>query len=231
MRKLYIVATAILAAGVLFFGHTAQAIENGGESTAPSATAERREKTFEEMKEHAAERRAKLAEQFKEAREKAKERREGIKEKFKERRAKLKQEICERREARLQKLLPKLTNSAGRLQSNTDRMFERVKGFYEKGQLSVSNYDELVANVETAKATSAAAVENIKEFEFDLSCEDREAGNRLAGFREAVREARTSIKAYRTTLVKLISALRSAIADKTGSEQPSDNPAKPEEEQ
>ncbi len=148
-----------------------------------------------------------------EARANAQERVEQIRQDVQERRAQVMQDVCERRQDRLQENIPNLARGATALQNAMDSIYERVQGFYEDGQLTVSNYDELNDNVAAAQADAAASVEAVLEFEFELDCEDPNLGEQMDGFRQAVSEAREELKEYRGELVELIRALRAEAAE------------------
>jgi len=143
----------------------------------------------------------------------AQERKQEIMTRVEERRAQIKQDVCERRQERLESTLPRLATSANRVQDVIDTMYDRVAGFYEDGQLTVDNYDELVEDIEDARVDAEEAVTTVNNFEFELDCEDADVGEQLDGFRTAVREARDELKDYRTALVSLISDLRAEAAE------------------
>jgi|GEM_PF-1504169 hypothetical protein len=168
--------------------------------------AEDREAIREQARERAEERRTS-----------AQERKQEIMADVEERRAQIKQDVCERRQERLESTLPRLATSATRVQGVIDTMYERVAGFYEDGQLTVDNYDELIDDIEKARVEAETATTAVNEFELELDCENQNVGEQLDGFRTAVREARDGLKDYRTALVSLISSLR-AEATETSSE-------------
>lgn len=186
----FISATFVLVAvAVPVFGHGGEVHERGGVQ--------------------AQEHRGRAAE----ARNSAEERVQSIRQNIEERRARIAQEVCERRSERLQAVIPRLSTSSTTLQTTMDKMYERVQDFYDNGQLTVDNYEELNANVLSAQAESAAAVEAVRTFEFELDCEEAGVGQQLDGFREAVGQARDELKSYRAALVAFISALRAEAAE------------------
>lgn len=147
-----------------------------------------------------------------EKRESAEVRKAEIGQKVEERRAEIKKEVCERRQGRLATVIPRLSQGATSVKSSLDTVYNRVVGFYEKGQLTVENYDELVGAVETAKASSEGAVASIGEQSFTLDCDNPNVGQQLDGYRVATKSARTALMNYRDALVQLISAMRSAAS-------------------
>lgn len=143
----------------------------------------------------------------------ARERATQIRDTVQQRRAQILSDVCERREQHLNQLIPRLSNNATTLLGVMDTIYERVQGFYETGQLTVANYDGLKANADAAQIEAAAAVQTLADYEFDLNCDNAEAGNKMESFRLAANEAKEELKAYRTELVALISALRAEAAE------------------
>ncbi len=162
--------------------------------------------------------RAQAQENSQTARQQSQERVEAIKQEVAERRAEIEQEVCERRQDRLNTVMPRLATSSNTLKSTFDTIYERVQGFYDSGQLTVENYDELKEAVDAAQANAEAAVEAINNYEFELDCENSNVGQQLDGFRQAVSEARTELKSYQEALVNLISALRAEAAEQQETE-------------
>jgi len=160
-----------------------------------------------------------------EAREKAEDRVDKLKQKTEERKLVIKQEVCQRKQDKLQKVVPRLANGATSVKSSIDKVYERVAGFYEKGQLTVSNYDELDANVAAAKADAEVSLEAIASYNLEVDCENPNLGQQLDAYRSTIKDAKESLKAYRKALVELISSMRAAAADKSTTEEP----AKPED--
>ncbi|MBA2279047.1 hypothetical protein H0V99_01215 [Candidatus Saccharibacteria bacterium] len=147
-----------------------------------------------------------------EARESKEERIAEIKQQVESRKLAIKQNVCEKRAAKLQAAIPKLSKGATSVKIAIDKMYERVQGFYESGQLTVDNYQELVDAIELSKANAETALETVENYEFVVDCESETVGQSLDAFRAAVNEAKTALKQYRKDLVELISSLKSESA-------------------
>lgn len=132
---------------------------------------------------------------------------------------------CERNQERINAMMPRLAQSAVTQQRVLDTMYERVVGFYEKGTLSVDNYEELVADVETAKAETADVLQLLGESEVEVDCEADGIGGQLALYREAVGEVRNQLKVYRSTLVELIKSMNAATTEPEDSTFPENEAA------
>lgn len=151
----------------------------------------------------------KIEEHREQAKQKISEKRENAQVKSAEKR----QEACERRVSIIEDKLNRMDQHANRLLGVIDSFYTKVTGFYEKGQLTVSNYDELLAAVDEAKATASAEVAAMADLSVDIDCTDPEVAVVIGSFREATSSARTALKAYRAALVDLISAMRAAAAE------------------
>lgn len=164
-----------------------------------------------------------------EARQTAEARVDQIKQEVEERKTTIKQEVCERRQERLQTVMPRLATGATSVKNSLDTVYERVQGFYNDGQLTVSNYDELNGNVAAAKADAEVALAAVESYQFELDCDNPNVGEQLDGFRTLVSDTRDSLKNYREQLVALISSMKAAAAEEAES-NPDDTNATEESE-
>lgn len=147
------------------------------------------------------------------AKQKAQERIAEIKTQIEARKLQLSQDKCERHKARLEAAIPRLGTHASRHLAVIDKIYERVQGFYESGQLTVSNYEELKATIDAAQVDASAAVTALQEYQIEVDCESEDVGEQLDGVREAANQAKEALKTYRKALVELISSLRAEAAE------------------
>jgi hypothetical protein len=159
------------------------------------------------------------------AREQAQERRKTkqarvteIKEEVAARKLAVKASVCEKQEAKLNAMIPRVTRNAGVIKGVIDKHYQRVQDFYASGQLTTPDYDTLVTAIELAKANAEASIETIEEYEVTVDCTSEEAGEQLDGFRSAAQKAKDDLKTYRKEVVALISALKSANASQNQEE-------------
>jgi hypothetical protein len=174
------------------------------------------------------------------ARSKAQEKRKNketriaeIKEEVAARKLAVKQSVCEKKEARLDALIPRVTKNATNIKGVIDKKYEQVQDFYETGQLTVSNYSELVEVVELSKANAEESLETLSEYEFDeVDCEANNLAEQLDLFRSAASDTKEDLKTYRKDLVSLISSMQSANsnANRTGGTESTDDSGEDETE-
>lgn len=141
------------------------------------------------------------------------ERKAEIEQRVAERQEQVATERCEQRQAVIERIIPRLANGANTVFDRIDSVYMKIVGFYEDGQLTVSNYEELVDAIELSRANAEEAVAVIGEFEFELDCEENGVGQQLDGYRTAIAEARDELKLYRADVVELISSLRAEAAE------------------
>lgn len=158
-----------------------------------------------QLREKQAEAKARLEE----ARQKVQE----MKVKLENRQAKLddaKKKICEKRQANIKK---HMTNTAARGERQLTvftKIAERVQKFYVDKNLSVANYDELVAAMETAKADARKAVDAAKTDSTTFQCGADNPKGLADTFKERLKVEIEALKAYRTSVKNLIVAVKSA---------------------
>lgn len=134
------------------------------------------------------------------------------------------QAACERRVEKLEKSMERITTQATRLLGVMDSFHEKVEGFYDKGQLTVSNYDELSANVDSARDAATTEIEALEELNEEIDCTDPEVVVNVSAFKGSANAAKEALREYRKSLVELISSMRSAAAeDKADASEASDD--------
>ena len=124
---------------------------------------------------------------------------------------------CEKRQASINNRISNYADAAQRHLGVFTDIFTKVKSFYATKNLSVSNYDTLVAAV-TAKQTAAqTAVDALKALDVKIDCTQTDPAQTLAAVKSAVSDARTALQAYRTSIKDLIVAISSALDQQTQS--------------
>lgn len=120
------------------------------------------------------------------------------------------QKVCENRKANLARRMSNAVTVAERHQANIDRIYSKVKDFYTAKQLNVPNYTDLTAQVDTAQTNSQTAINALKALDVNVDCTSQTVADSVAAFQQAVQATRDALKAYRSALVNLITALKGA---------------------
>ncbi|HLG90599.1 MAG TPA: hypothetical protein VI336_00320 [Candidatus Saccharimonadales bacterium] len=124
--------------------------------------------------------------------------------------AKLK--ACENREKAINNILDRLAKRGERRLNVYSVIADRVQAFYEKKGLNVSNYDELLTDVNAKKAAAQAAVDEIKADEVDFACDGTDPKGAAAGFKEDLKAEINALHAYQQSIKDLIVAIKTSIS-------------------
>jgi translation initiation factor 2B subunit (eIF-2B alpha/beta/delta family) len=130
------------------------------------------------------------------------------------------QKACEARKTNLTKRMSNAVRQAQNHKAVFDKIYTRVKDFHDNKQLSVDNYDTLVANIDKAQADAATSISALQTLDISVDCASQTVAVSVSAFQQAVKDSRDSLKAYRSSITELIKALKGAStsADKSGSD-------------
>ena len=163
----------------------------------------------------------KLYEQRKEAAEKrrqeAKEALESVREEAKQQLAERFKEACENRRANYQNRLQNIAERSQKHVGVLDKILERVKAFKKSKNLTVENYEALVAEAE-AKKLVAHDVQEVANAAAgaDFSCEPDAARESVAAFKDILHQQINALKGYKTAVKNLIVAVKTAAVAAEG---------------
>jgi hypothetical protein len=141
-------------------------------------------------------------ERFTQAQENAKIRLEG---------AKLK--ACQTREQVIKSMMERIAQRGERRMNVYNTIVERVKAFYDKKGLSLSNYNDLLADVEAKKSAAAAALDEIKSTSVKFACDGTDPKGVASSFRDSLKAEIAALKAYQKSIKDLIVAVKTSIKD------------------
>lgn len=121
-----------------------------------------------------------------------------------------KQRICERRQTIITNVMSRM-NSRGQKQLDLiTAVSTKVQEFKNSKDLTVENYDTLLAAVESSKVTAQTAVDTVKSTQIEFKCDGTDPKGVASSFKEAVKSQNEALKAYRDAVKDLIKAIRHA---------------------
>ncbi len=129
---------------------------------------------------------------------------------------------CEKRQESIQKKTEKYVDNAGKYLGVVDKLSDRVQSFYDDGQLTALNYEELAKAVETARGNAEASVNTLGELDEDVDCENPDAAKNVSAFRGGAAQTRALLHEYSTSVKNLISAMQSANSNANRNGEPSE---------
>jgi TolA-binding protein len=211
MKKLYINSLAVLCALLLMVTAAPAAQAHEGEdhgTTSNDSVSDRDEDKPDRSKDKEA--------RIQAAREKAQAMLEAQKQRQETRQAKLsdaKLRLCEAREKNITTIMNRAITRAQNQVKLFDTIAERVKAFYADKGIVLTNYDELVAAIDQAKAHVESDIEVLKTLSFSCDSEDPKA--EVEAFKEGLKNIRQSLQDYRTAVKDLIVGVKSAQGDES----------------
>jgi len=119
-------------------------------------------------------------------------------------------EICQKREAKITNIMKRIGDRADRQVALFSKITDRVQNFYVTNELSVDNYDTLVAAVNDKKATAQGLVTALKGLIVDFDCEGDDPKGVTEVFKTKLKETITTLKEYKTAVKNLIVAVKTA---------------------
>lgn len=125
--------------------------------------------------------------------------------------AKLK--ACQAREDAIKKRIDNLSKLVTKMEETFDAIAGRVQDYYTKVVIpsgkTVANYDVLVANIATSKATIQTGLDKAYSDVADFSCDSDDPKAKIATYRLDMQGVIQELKEYRTSIKNLIVAVRS----------------------
>jgi len=123
---------------------------------------------------------------------------------------------CLKREVVINRILDRMRDRGNKQLAVITKIAEQTEAFYVDKGRPVSNYDALVAAVNDKKAAASIAVNGLSNLSTktgegsDFSCISNDPKGFIAAFKTKLKEQNEALKAYRTAVVKLIVAVKSA---------------------
>lgn len=189
------------------------ALDSGTSDEASESVMEANKKAEERKREAAKQefeaKREAAKQQFETNREAAKQQYEQNREAAKNKLEETKLRICQDREDKINNHMDDIAERGQKKIDLFSTIAERVKSFYlSKGKV-LSNYDELVASVETKKAAAQAAVDEVIAGSVTFDCEGDDPKGVASEFKTQVQAMNDALKEFRTAVKNLIVGVKS----------------------
>lgn len=120
------------------------------------------------------------------------------------------EKACTARKANLTKRMNNAVSQAKKHKAVFDKIYTRVQNFYTTKKLNVTNYDTLKTQADTAQQASQASIDALSALNVNVDCTSQTVADSVSAFQQAVTVSRDTLKAYRKSLVSLITALKGA---------------------
>lgn len=125
--------------------------------------------------------------------------------------------VCQARENVIKTRMTRLTNLAVNMETKFDSIAARVENYYTSkvvpGGKTITNYDALVANIQTQKTAVQTALTKAQDDVNSFNCTSGNPKGQLTQFREDMQAVKSALKDYRTSIKNLIVAVHSVTGD------------------
>jgi hypothetical protein len=121
-----------------------------------------------------------------------------------------KQKLCVAHKKGLETKFSHIVTNSQRMKTRIDGIFTKAQDYQTKNNLTVANYDTLVAAATTAQTAAADSITNLQAVTPSLDCNSTSVASDVAAFKTAAKDTVTKLKAYRMAVKDLLHALATA---------------------
>lgn len=122
-------------------------------------------------------------------------------------------EACENRQANMNNIMSRVVDRASKQLAVFNKISERVQNFYEDKGYHISNYDGLVANVQSKKSAAQSAVQTVAQNGTTLDCGGDSPGSDVQGFVTRAKAQGSALSDYKTAVQDLVSAVQTTAQE------------------
>ena len=133
------------------------------------------------------------------------------------------QKACEARQKSIDTRTANYGAAAQRHLEVFNSIFTKVQQFHDSKQLTVSNYEALVAAATAKQSAAQSAVTALQALDVTIDCTQSDPASTVATIKSAVADARSSLQAYRSALKDVVVALKGASTAQPGAVSSTDN--------
>lgn len=132
-------------------------------------------------------------------------------------------EICKTREANINNRIARIADRSTKHLELFNEISERAQAFYESQDVTVTNYDELVADVATKKTAAEATVAGMASTTAGFECEGENPKVTVEAFKTNLKASIEVLKDYRTSVKNLIAGIKSATSAQSNTAAPAED--------
>jgi hypothetical protein len=118
--------------------------------------------------------------------------------------------VCKNREKSIDSLMSRIGDRGTRHIALVDTISARIQQYVTTKQLTVTNYDALLASVASAKATAQSANATVKAAQPSFNCDGTDPAGAADSFKALTKGRDDAVKAYRDSVKALLVAVKAA---------------------
>ena len=117
---------------------------------------------------------------------------------------------CKAHEVEINRRVNNYADAAQRHLDTFNSIFTKIQNFVTDKQLTVTNYDALVATAQSKQTAAQQAADALKALNVSIDCSQTDPAQSVATVKTAVANARVALQAYRSALKDLVTAIKGA---------------------
>lgn len=125
---------------------------------------------------------------------------------------------CQNREKAINNIMSRIANRGEKQIDVFNKIATRVEKFYADKNLSLSNYDALIADVNAKKTAANDAVDAVKSSSVSFKCDGTDPKGAAQAFQGKLKNEVAALKAYKTSVKNLIVGVKSVAGSTSSSE-------------
>jgi ribosomal protein L19E len=129
------------------------------------------------------------------------------------------QKTCENRKGKFEARASAMVKNAEKHQLRIDTVLSKAVDYKTTKNLTLADYDALLAAATAAQTTSQASVTALKNLQPTLDCTNESVASNIAAFKAATDQARNDLNAYKKSARALFTAIENAKGTSEGGTQ------------
>lgn len=123
----------------------------------------------------------------------------------------VKLKACQNRERAINNILDRIATRGEKRLSVYDSISQKVQDFYAAKNISISNYDELLAGVNAKKEAATAAIDTAKNDNVSFTCDGSDPKAAASGFKVDLKAEIKALHEYQQSIKDFIVAIKTSI--------------------
>ena len=119
-------------------------------------------------------------------------------------------EVCKKRQEVMKNTMTRMEDRSSKHIAWLDSVVEKIKSFYSANSLTVANYDTLLANIATTRATAVSSEEQLGQYQQEFSCDGNDPKSVINDFKTQHQSQIDAVKAYKEAVKAFAEAVKSA---------------------
>lgn len=122
-------------------------------------------------------------------------------------------EKCQTRENAINNVMARIVDRAQKQNTVIESIQQKVQNFYTEKNITISNYDDLIANIEAKKAVATTAMNTVRTMNGTFGCSNEDPKGVATQFKSQASVQAGAIKEYKDAVHELVVAIKTALGD------------------